>query len=235
MSTHSTRLRADQLLSRYGYCSRSEARSWLRRGRLTQKGEPITDPSVRVEVREVEVDGHPIEFPEGLLVLFHKPGGYSCSHDERDGPTIYEKLPPQWLARNPPVTSIGRLDKDATGLLLLTDQGDLVHRLTSPRNKVPKLYEVEVERDLPAGLADLFTSGTLLLDGESDPCLPAKLEILGLRQAQVELTEGRYHQVKRMFGSQGCPVSWLQRLRFGEFELGDLPVGQWRPVSLTQP
>jgi 16S rRNA pseudouridine516 synthase len=193
--------------------------------------EVLDDPSERVLATEVLVDGLTVEFPEGLLVAFHKPAGYTCSHDPKDRPTIFEILPPRWLARNPVVSSVGRLDKDATGLLLLTDQGDLIHEWTSPRHHVPKLYEVTVEADLPGGLEALFASGTLLLEGEAKPCLPARLEVLGPRSARVELTEGRYHQVKRMFASQGCPVSRLHRTRIGALELGDLPEGQWREIG----
>ena len=231
MSSKPERLRLDQLLSRFGYCSRSEARAWLRRGRVVRGEEVLDDPSERVLATEVLVDGQPVEFPEGLLVAFHKPAGYTCSHDPKDRPTIFEILPPRWLARNPVVSSVGRLDKDATGLLLLTDQGDLIHEWTSPRHHVPKLYEVTVEADLPGGLEALFASGTLLLEGEAKPCLPARLEVLGPRSARVELTEGRYHQVKRMFASQGCPVSRLHRTRIGALELGDLPEGQWREIG----
>ena len=230
MSSKPQRLRLDQLLSRFGYCSRSEARAWLRRGRVLRGDEVLEDPSERVLATEVLVDGQPVEFPEGLLVAFHKPAGYTCSHDPKDRPTIFEILPPRWLARNPVVSSVGRLDKDATGLLLLTDQGDLIHEWTSPRHHVPKLYEVTVEADLPGGLEALFASGTLLLEGEAKPCLPARLEVLGPRSARVELTEGRYHQVKRMFASQGCPVSRLHRTRIGALELGDLPEGHWREI-----
>ncbi|MEN9734022.1 MAG: Ribosomal small subunit pseudouridine synthase [Verrucomicrobiota bacterium] len=231
MSSKPQRLRLDQLLSRFGYCSRSEARAWLRRGRVLRGEEVLDDPSERVLATEVLVDGQPVEFPEGLLAAFHKPAGYTCSHDPKDRPTIFEILPPRWLARNPVVSSVGRLDKDATGLLLLTDQGDLIHEWTSPRHHVPKLYEVTVEADLPGGLEALFASGTLLLEGEAKPCLPARLEVLGPRSARVELTEGRYHQVKRMFASQGCPVSRLHRTRIGALELGDLPEGQWREIG----
>jgi 16S rRNA pseudouridine516 synthase len=231
MSPKPERLRLDQLLSRFGYCSRSEARAWLRRGRVLRGEEVLDDPSERVLATEVLVDGQPVEFPEGLLVAFHKPAGYTCSHDPKDRPTIFEILPARWLARNPVVSSVGRLDKDATGLLLLTDQGDLIHEWTSPRHHVPKLYEVTVEADLPGGLEALFASGTLLLEGEAKPCLPARLEVLGPRSARVELTEGRYHQVKRMFASQGCPVSRLHRTRIGALELGDLPEGQWREIG----
>lgn len=191
----------------------------------------MRDPTTRVEATQVRVDGQPVEFAAGLLVMFHKPAGYTCSHDGREGPTIYELLPARWLARHPAVTSIGRLDKDATGLLLLTDQGDLVHRFTSPRHKVPKRYEVEVEADLSPAMVDLFASGTLLLEGEKEPCRPARLELFGARSAVLELVEGRYHQVKRMLASQGCPVIRLHRVRFGACDLGDLAPGQWRSIT----
>jgi 16S rRNA pseudouridine516 synthase len=143
-------------------------------------------------------------------------------------------LPEQWLKRNPPVTTIGRLDKDTTGVLLITDGGDLVHRWTSPKHKVIKVYEVTVNADLPPTLAELFAAGTLMLEGEDKPCAPARLEILSPREARLELTEGRYHQVKRMFASQGCEVVQLHRSRFGEFGLGDLPPGRWKHLPLPE-
>lgn len=224
-------LRLDALLSRFGYCSRSEARAWLKAGRVLVGGAPAKSPSDKAVPTNVLVDGEPIEHPHGLLVLLHKPAGLVCTHDEGEGPTIYDILPPRWLQRNPPVTSIGRLDKDTTGVLLLTDLGEIVHRWTSPKHKVPKLYEVTVSADLAPGLVELFASGTLMLEGEDKPCLPAKLEILGTREARLEITEGRYHQVKRMFASQGCPVVRLHRSRFGEFDLAGLAPGEWRVLA----
>jgi 16S rRNA pseudouridine516 synthase len=113
-------------------------------------------------------------------------------------------------------------------VLLLTDDGDLVQRWTSPRHGVTKLYEVTVDRDLPPALVERFASGTLLLDGEDKPCRPAKMEIISPRRARLELTEGRYHQVKRMFASQGCGVLQLHRSRFGEFTVEGLAPGEWR-------
>lgn len=224
--------RLDALLSRYGYCSRSEARAWLKSARVTVAGHPARSPSDKAAPINVLIDGAPIEHPDGILALIHKPPGYVCSHDAGEGPAIYDLLPGQWLRRNPPVTTIGRLDKDTTGVLLVTDDGDLVHRWTSPRHKVPKLYEVTVSADLPPGIVDLFASGTLLLDGETDPCLPAVLDIVSPREARVELTEGRYHQVKRMFASQGCPVVRLHRARFGDYTVDDLKPGDWKIVNL---
>lgn len=230
MSATSRPLRLDQLLSRFGYCSRSEARVWLRQGRVRVGGVPALDPGQRVRTEEVLIDLEPVENPGGLLALYHKPAGLVCSHEADEGPSIYDALPSRWLRRNPPVTSVGRLDKDTTGLLLLTDDGDWVHRWTSPRHETPKVYEVTVDRDLDPSSVGVFASGTLRLDGESSPCHPARLEILSPREARVELTEGRYHQVKRMFASQGSRVIHLHRTRFGPFELGGLPEGGWRLV-----
>ncbi|HEU0010257.1 MAG TPA: pseudouridine synthase [Verrucomicrobiae bacterium] len=227
--------RLDQILSRYGYCSRSEGAGWLRAGRVIVRGAPAVAPAARALPAEVLIDGEPIESPGGLLALFHKPAGCICSHAGRDGPTIYDLLPARWPLRHPPVTSVGRLDRDTTGLLLLTDDGALVQRWTSPRHKVPKVYEVSVDADLHPELIALFASGTLPLEGEAKPCLPAKLEIVSAREARLELVEGRFHQVKRMFASQGFNVTRLHRSRFGQFELGDLQPGQWRLLALPVP
>ena len=227
--------RLDQILANYGYCSRSEAKIWIRKGRVTVNEEPVTAAEKKAPPELVRVDGEPIECPEGILALLHKPAGYVCSHDAGEGPTIYDLLPSRWLKRNPPATTIGRLDKDTTGVVLITDIGELVQRWTSPKHKVAKVYEVTVSTDLSPALVELFAAGTLMLANEEKPCLPAKLEIVSAREAELELTEGRYHQVKRMFASQGCEVIKLHRSHFGEFELGDLQPGQWRLLPLPTP
>jgi 16S rRNA pseudouridine516 synthase len=226
--------RLDQILANYGYCSRSEAKAWIRKGRVTVNGEPVTEADKKFPPETVCIDGDPIDCPQGILALLHKPAGYVCSHDEREGSTIYELLPQRWSRRNPPVTTIGRLDKDTTGVLLVTDSGDLVQRWTSPRHKVPKIYEVTVNVELSPALVDLFASGTLLLEREAKPCEPAQLEILSVHKATLEITEGRYHQVKRMFASQGYEVTRLHRSRFGAYELQDLKPGQWRFLPLPE-
>jgi len=225
--------RLDQLLANLGYCSRREARAWIQAGRVTVRGKVVDDFGAKADPADVRVDGEPLDHPGGLLLLLHKPVGLVCSHDEREGPGVYSLLPPRWRARNPPVTSIGRLDKETSGLLLLTDQSELVHRLTSPRHKVPKVYRATVNADLTPALVPLFAGGTLLLKDEKAPCAPAELKILAPREAELTLTEGRYHQVRRMFASQGAGVLALHRARFGPLELGDLPAGQWRELPLN--
>lgn len=220
--------RLDQILANYGYCSRSEAKVWIRNGRVSANGAVAGGAEEKFSPEIILVDGEPIDCPNGVLALLNKPAGYVCSHDPGEGPTIYELLPPRWLKRNPSVTSVGRLDKDTTGVLLVTDIGELVQRWTSPKHKVAKVYDVTVNGDIPAPLVETFAAGTLMLEGEEKPCLPAKLEIVSAREARLELTEGRYHQVKRMFAGAGLEVTRLHRSRFGEYELGDLQPGQWR-------
>jgi len=224
--------RLDQLLSNLGYCSRREVRDWLKAGRVTVRGQPAKDAGQKVAEADVLVDGEPLDHPDGILLLLHKPTGLVCSHDEREGPNVYSLLPQRWRARNPQITSIGRLDKDTSGLLLLTDQSQLVHRLTSPKHKVPKIYRATLDREPPAGLAELFASGTLQLDGEKAPCAPAQLRMLSALEAELTLTEGKYHQVRRMFASQGCTVLKLHRSHFGDLDLGELPLSQWRELPL---
>lgn len=224
--------RLDQLLANLGYCSRREARDWVRAGRVAVNGKVADDFGAKAAAAAVTVDGEPLDHPDGLLLLLHKPSGLVCSHDEREGPNVYSLLPPRWRQRNPVVTSVGRLDKDTTGLLLLTDQSELVHRLTSPKHKVPKIYRATLDADLPAGIGEVFAAGTLVLKGEDAPCAPAELHVLGPREAELTLTEGKYHQVRRMFSSQGCEVLTLHRARFGALDLGNLAPGEWRELRL---
>ncbi|MBI5772098.1 MAG: rRNA pseudouridine synthase [Verrucomicrobia bacterium] len=224
--------RLDQLLANLGYCSRREARDWIADGRVTVRGEAADDCAQKAAPAEVRVDGEPLDHPDGLLLLLHKPIGLVCSHDLREGPNVYALLPARWRQRNPLVTSVGRLDKDTSGLLLLTDQSPLVHRLTSPKHKVPKLYRATVDRDLAPDLVPLFASGTLRLDGEDAPCAPAGLRLVTPREAEVTLTEGKYHQVRRMFAAGGATVLTLHRERFGPLALDDLAPGQWRELPL---
>jgi 16S rRNA pseudouridine516 synthase len=225
--------RADQLLSSLGYGSRKEAQALCAAGRVRVRGEVLDDASRRVDASEVALDGAPLEFPEGLLVMLHKPAGLVCSHDAREGPRVYDLLPPRWLLRDPKVTSVGRLDKDTSGLLLLTDQGALVQRLTSPRHHVDKVYVATLDREPGGSLVDAFARGLELSEGgEREMTLPAVARPLGDRRVEVTLREGRYHQVRRMFAAVGLHVVALERTRFGEWALGELAPGQWRALPL---
>lgn len=224
--------RLDQLLASLGYGSRREVNRLIDAGAVEVGGRPARSGADKVVPDQIRVDGEPLDHPAPLLLLLHKPVGLVCSHDEREGPNVYSLLPARWRRRNPVVTTIGRLDKETSGLLLLTDQSALVHRLTSPKHKVPKVYQAKLDREPAADAEARFASGALLLDGEDRPCAPAELRRVGPRQAEVTLTEGRYHQVRRMFAAVGATVLELHRAKFGSLELGDLPVGQWRELPL---
>jgi 16S rRNA pseudouridine516 synthase len=163
--------------------------------------------------------------------MLHKPIGVTCSHKEA-GPLVYALLPERWRRREPAISTVGRLDKDTSGLLLLTDDGALLHKIISPRSNVAKRYDVTLDRPLRGDEEKIFASGELLLEGEEKPLLPARLEVLSPTRATVTVTEGRYHQVRRMFAAVGNHVTALHRDRVGSLALpDDLPAGQYRILS----
>ncbi|MDO5450627.1 MAG: pseudouridine synthase [Akkermansia sp.] len=221
-------MRTDALLSRYGYCSRKEAAAWIKRGRVVLDGAAVTAAKQNVDPARVLVDGAPVPFPYGLYAAYHKPLGCTCSHKD-EGPLIYDLLPPEWLRRNPAVNTVGRLDKETGGLILLTDDGAFEHAMTSPRRHVPKEYVFTTECPVPPETVGLFAAGTLLLNGETTPCQPAELELTGECSGRLVLHEGRYHQVRRMLAAAGAPVRTLDRVAIGPLRLADLGLqpGEW--------
>ena len=223
--------RLDQLLTSLGYASRSESKKRIASGIVTVDGQCITKPDFKVFHHDVTFGGEPLDVCEGMIIMMNKPLGVVCSHDDGEGKLVYSLLPQRWQQRNPKISTIGRLDKETSGLLLLTDDGQLLHRLTSPKNHVPKLYEVTLDRPLSGNEMELFASGTLMLNGEKTPCLPAKLTITDDKHVTLEITEGRYHQVRRMFAAVGNHVNALHRSRIGNLTLGDLKLGEYRMVS----
>ena len=222
--------RVDRLLSRLGYCSRADAKRWVKDARVTVDGVPVARHDVKVLATAeggVRIDDQPPDHPDGLIAVLHKPKGVVCSHDEREGPNVYGLLPPRWRNRNPSVEAVGRLDKDTTGLLLFTDDGALSHRLQSPRKNVWKTYEVTLDAPVPPGAVDLFAAGALALEGETKPCKPARLRVdaRDRKRCVLRLTEGKFHQVKRMMRAVGCEVLALHRARLGELTLGNTREG----------
>lgn len=226
--------RLDQILASLGYGSRREVRVLIERGKVSVAGSIETDPGAKAEPSAVAFDGAPLEFPDGIFVVMHKPAGHVCSHDSGEGQRVYDLLPPRWLARNPAPTTVGRLDKDTTGVLLITDDMPLVHRLTSPKQKVDKVYEATLDAPPDAALVEAFASGTLLLAGERDPCAPAALVLKGGCEIELTLTEGRFHQVKRMFAHFGREVTRLHRSRFGQHTVEGIAPGEWREIPRSE-
>jgi len=231
-----SKTRLDKLLSSLGYCSRKEVSSLIRERLITHIDNLPLKNDTKVAHHDIRFNGEPLDPLEGIVILMHKPRGLICSHDEGEGKLVYDLLPPRYKMRNPKISSIGRLDKETSGLLLLTDDGALLHRLTSPRHHVAKTYEATLDRPLKGDEKEIFASGTLMLNGEKTPCLPAKLTIIDNTHVTLEITEGRYHQVRRMFASVGNHVVALHRCRFGNLTLEELKEGEYHlidPTTLT--
>ena len=217
-------------IANLGYGSRKQVGAMFRDGRVTDAAGEVLYADDRVEHADVRIDGEPLDPPPGLVLMMHKPTGYTCSTRDA-GRIVHDLLPPRWRARDPVLSTVGRLDRDTSGLLLFTDDGALLHRVISPKANVPKVYEAQLAQDLRGDEAALLASGTLMLDGETDPLLPARLQVLSPRQARVTVTEGRYHLVRRLFAALGNHVEALHRSRVGGLTLGDLPVGKWRQLD----
>jgi 16S rRNA pseudouridine516 synthase len=236
MSGRAPTLRLDRLLANLGYGSRREVQGLVRAGCVVLDGVEVDDSDRRVAVTpdlsaRMTIDGGPLDPPPGLTLMLHKPLGVTCSHKEA-GPLVYGLLPERWRRREPAISTVGRLDKDTSGLLLMTDDGALLHRIISPRNHVAKRYDVTLDRPLRGDEAQVFASGDLMLEGDVKPLLPVQLDVVGPTRAYVTLTEGRYHQVRRMFAAVGNHVVALHRDRVGGLALPeDLPAGQYRILS----
>ena len=221
-----TKKRIDAHLSSLGYCSRSETKKFVKTHRVQVNGVRVFETDKKVFHDDVTVNEEPLD-PESLTILMNKPGGIICSHDD-SGVLIYSLLPDRWQRRNPKISTIGRLDGDTTGAILLTDDGVLNHKLSSPKSDVSKLYEVTLAQALRGDEAEIFSSGDLVLKNEKKALLPANMEIVNDTFVRLEINEGKYHQVKRMFGAVGNKVVSLHRIRFGKFSVEDLAPGEFK-------
>lgn len=217
-------------IANLGYGSRKEVSALFRSGRITDAEGQVLYADDRVAHDDVRVDSEALDAPQGLVLMLHKPVDYTCSAKDR-GRLIYELLPPRYARRSPSLSTVGRLDRDTSGLLLLTDDGGLLHRIISPKSSLPKVYEVTLAQPLQGNEAALFASGTLLLESDKKPLLPATLAVKSPTFASLTLHEGRYHQVRRMFAAVGNHVEALHRRQVGGLTLDELPEGQWRPLQ----
>ncbi len=229
-------IRVDKLIKRIanlGYGSRGQVAAMFREGRITNATGVVLNAEDRTAHAQVRIDGEALDPPPGLTALLHKPVGYTCSSRD-SGRLVYELLPPRFRRRLPLLSTVGRLDKDTSGLLLLTDDGALLHRIVSPKTKLAKLYEATLAQDLRGDEAAIFASGTLRLESERTSLAPAMLNVIDPRHVCLTLTEGRYHQVRRMFAAVGNRVETLHRSRVGGLDLGDLAPGEWRVLQTSE-
>ncbi len=219
--------RLDKLLAGTGKWSRREVKALVRQGlvrvdgRLAASAEDKLDPAAAI----ITVAGETISLRRFTYVMLHKPAGVLTATEDRKQPTVLDLLPPE--LRRIGLAPVGRLDKDTEGLLLLTNDGELAHRLLSPKYHVEKRYFARVDGELSAADAEAFARGMTLGDGLE--CLPAGLEVLPDRVCIVTLREGKFHQVKRMLAARGAPVLYLKRLSMGPLTLDDsLAAGAYR-------
>jgi len=213
--------RLEKVLSNLGYGARKDVAYWVRSGWVTVDGVKAKSASQKVLASQVMLEGKVLDHPYGLTLVYNKPLGAVCSRKE-DGRLIYADFPERWLARKPALSSVGRLDKETSGLLILTDDGALNHQLTSPKHDISKTYAVTLAEPLKGDEIEKLASATLMLDGDDRPCKAAELEITGENTANVVLHEGRYHQVRRMFAAMGNHVTALERIQIGVLSLSSL-------------
>lgn len=216
-----------KLLANLGYGSRKEVQRYLKSGWVTDDQGNVLNENASLPHEAIRYRGESLDPVSPLTLLLNKPDGYTCSKEDPEA-TVYDLLPARFEHRNPVLSPVGRLDKDTTGLLLMTDDGPLLHRIIHPKSKLGKVYHVVLDRPLEGHEAEQFASGTMVLRAESKPLLPAELEVLGEKEALVTLHEGRYHQVRRMFAAVGNHVVDLKRIRIGGLDLpADLEEGGW--------
>ena len=222
--------RLDKIISATGKKSRREVREMVRQGRVLVDGKPAPAADMKVDPQTAVIllDGEPLGYEKFTYVMLHKPAGVQTATEDRRQETVLDLLPPELRRRA--LSPVGRLDKDTEGLLLLTNDGQLAHRLLSPKSHVDKVYYARVDGALEPGDIAAFAAGMTLGDGLE--CLPAGLEILSPTEALVTLREGKFHQVKRMLAARGKPVLYLKRLSMGRLRLDPaLAPGAWRMLT----
>ena len=221
--------RLDKFLCDSGAGTRSQVKMMIKAGRVTVDGRAEKDAGAKVDPQRQTIclDGEPMTGAQRLVVMLNKPAGYITATEDKQDKTVMELLPPE--LRHMDLKPIGRLDKATEGLLLFTNDGDLLHRLISPKKEVPKVYYARHEGTATEEDIQAFTDGLTLGDGTV--CLSAKLEPLGPGESRITVCEGKYHQVRRMMASRGMPVEYLERQSEGNLQLGDLPRGETRVLT----
>lgn len=202
-------------------------------GDITVNGELCDDPNANFDTENLRftVKGEAWQYHEKSYLMLHKPGNYECSHKTQHHPTIYSLLPDPLVARD--VQCIGRLDEDTTGLILISDDGQFIHRMNSPKHKVPKMYEVTCKHPVDDQQIAQLISGVQLVD-EDAPIAALACERISSNVISMTLAEGKYHQVKRMVAAISNRVEGLKRTKIGQLELpSDLKLGEWRWLSET--
>ena len=221
--------RIDKIIASQGQYSRKEVKALIAKGRIAVDGRVVSSSSEKADplTTQISIDGKPFAFKRNLYLVLNKPKGYVSATEDRDHPTVLELVPQEYRGRD--LFPAGRLDRDTTGLMIITDDGALAHNILAPKKHVPKLYHVELDIPVTEEMRLGFSEGVMLNDGV---CKAADLVQTGEKTAEVTLREGRYHQIKRMFGCFGAEVLELKRLGMGRLTLpADLAEGECREMS----
>lgn len=224
--------RIDKIIASQGQHSRKEVKTLIAKGRVAAGGRVVSSSSEKVDTltTQITIDGRPLEFKRNLYLILNKPKGYVSATEDRDHPTVLELVPQEYRGRD--LFPAGRLDRDTTGLMIITDDGVLAHNILAPKKHVPKLYHVKLDIPVTEEMRAGFLEGVMLNDGV---CKAADLLKTGEKTADVTLREGRYHQIKRMFGCFGAEVVELKRLGMGKLMLPeDLEEGECRELSAEE-
>lgn len=225
--------RLDKIISSQFNISRSEARSSIRKGQVCVDGSAVKDFGILInpQVQSVSLNGQALEFKEHIYVMLNKPKGVLSASSDKSRKTVVDLLPPE-LSRNG-LFPVGRLDKDTTGLIIITDDGDFAHNVISPKKEVNKTYIATLDGEVTDDMCERFAEGITLADGTK--CRKAKLQPLSERQAKITIYEGKYHQIKRMFGTVGLGVNELHRISVGRLNLPeDLECGKCVELNNNQ-
>ena len=224
--------RLDKFLCDSGAGTRSQVKGILKTGRVTVDGVPERDGSRKIDpaAQRVALDGEVLGGKRRMVVMLNKPAGYVTATEDARQKTVMELLPKEWAHLD--LKPVGRLDKETEGLLLFTNDGDLLHRLIAPKQEVPKVYYARHEGCATEEDVAAFAAGLTLKDGTL--CRSAVLEPLGAGESLITVCEGKYHQVRRMMASRGMTVTYLERRREGSLSLGDLPRGQARELTAEE-
>ncbi len=221
--------RIDKIISEHTYYTRKEIKKLISQRAVFVNGEEVKRPECKYDETNIslKINGEEIAIKKHLYLLLNKPKGFVSATENKTDKTVLDLVPQEYKYRN--LFPAGRLDKDTTGLMLITDDGEFAHNILSPRKHVKKEYEVTIDIPVTATMVEEFKKGVNLNDGE---CKAADLEITGEYTANVTLTEGRYHQIKRMFGCFGAKVLELNRIRIGNLYLGeDLKLGEVKEAT----
>lgn len=224
--------RIDKIIASQGTYSRSEVKKLIQQKKIKVNGETITSPNIKIDVgtAEITLNNEPIKIKEHIYLMLNKPEGYVSATKDNKDKTVLDLVPEEY--KNREIFPAGRLDKNTTGLMILTDDGQMAHNILAPKKHISKKYEVTVDIPVTEEMRKGFKEGIELIDGK---CKTSEMTITGEHTAEVILTEGRYHQIKRMFGCYGAKVTKLHRTKMGKLELPkDLAPGETRELTTEE-